>query len=77
MTKMRRISSDPFIWEVVHWFTMTFLSHRIVRGYSMNTGRLLCIYWDPASNWTDVGDDWERKPVPYPKPVWSRRDVQN
>lgn len=78
MKKTRRWVGDPLIWELIHWLTMTFLGHRIVRGYTIDEngqpiGWPIQIYWDRASNWTGEGDDWVRKDVPYPRPIWRTR----
>jgi hypothetical protein len=71
---MRRSEDDLYVWELIHWFTMTFLKRRITRGYSDETGKLVCVYWDKASNWklrpVEGGLDYVRQPVPYPTPVW-------
>lgn len=66
------LKADLPVWEFIHWITMTVLSHRIVRGYDLKTGKLTRIYWDKASNWSDEGEDWHRKDVPYPTPIWRR-----
>ena len=77
---MRRAENDPIIWEYIHWFTMTVLGFRIVRGYNIiEPHELVRIYLDPAHNWafSDLIQDWYRKSVPYPNPVWrSRNDKQ-
>lgn len=66
------LKADLFVWEIIHWFTMTILRHRIVRGYSLDDGRLMYIYWDKSENWSAEGEDWHRLNVPYPEPIWRR-----
>lgn len=74
---MRRHTTDHPIWEIIHWFTMVVLRHRITRGYNDETGKLVCIYWDKASNWriepVEGGTDYVRQRVPYPEPIWSKK----
>lgn len=64
------LKADWYIWEIIHWFTMTVLKHRIVRGYDLETGRLKYIFWDKSINWEIENGDWQRKiGAKYPKPL--------